>query len=93
MEPTEFERKMLDAIYNTMTGNFAKGQDAYLDAIRKIMPPTCTATERMFLDEIREKLSIEIIPFTMGKEICIQAGNTRIHQANFGTNLKELVNE
>ena len=89
MEPTEFERKMLDVIYNTMTGNFAKGQDAYLDAIRKIMPPTCTATERMFLDEIMEKGK-----YNPGYDAIEIGEGTVVYNKDFQwAMVKELVNE
>jgi len=57
--------------------------------------PTCTATGRMFLDEIREKgrWSEDDENLAMEGLITFPDGDTTIWQPDFKTPLKELVNE
>ena len=52
--------------------------------------PTCTATERMFLDEIREK-GVLFKYKTASNAIGI--GSTIIDQVDFKTNIENLTNE
>lgn len=56
--------------------------------------PTCTATERAFLDEIREKFEVsEDYKDDPDFVIHVAVGNSQLWQTDFKTSLKELVNE
>jgi hypothetical protein len=52
---TEFEIGLLNRI-KKVTGYGMS--DSFVEDLRKIMPPTCTKTERKFLDEIKEKAKL-----------------------------------
>jgi len=55
------------------------------------MPHTCTATERMFLDEIRERGVL--FKFNENKNTAIGLGVSIIDQRDFQTNIQDLTNE
>ena len=88
---TEFEAKVKD-IYFESIGMF-KGSNWFVEQLRQIMPPTCTETERKFLDEIKERSWYVTNPalnlFCI--EIRSKHSNVILHQSDYKTNLKELV--
>jgi len=92
MELTEFEEKFTELVQNHGVIGSPDLWVKFLSKLREIMPPTCTATERKFLDEIREKFapgydSIKMIkPDVIGSRVCL-------FQKDFKTPLKKLVNE
>ncbi|MCA6437058.1 MAG: hypothetical protein IM592_11285 [Bacteroidetes bacterium] len=57
MELTEFEERAINACRRyKMDDDYAL--EDFVEDLRKIMPPTCTKTERKFLDEIKEKAKL-----------------------------------
>lgn len=92
MELTEFELG-LKAIIETYFLDDNHTDEKLFQAIRKIMPPTCSKNERAFLDEIREKGDMAGFDFYPNRWIKMRGSeNTVIHQIDFTkTNLFELV--
>lgn len=94
MELTEFEEKFTELVQNHGVIGSPDLWVKFLSKLREIMPPTCTATERKFLDEIRELYEWNDhlgFPHLQRKEI---TKYSNIYQQDFKkTNLRELVNE
>lgn len=55
---TETEKQIMSLAWNSISGTGLLEQ-TFIEGLRQIMPPTCTANERKFLDEIREKFHID----------------------------------
>ena len=92
MELTEFEEGAINACRRyRMDDDYAL--EDFIEDLRKIMPPTCTKTERKFLDEVKERSWYVTNPalnlFCI--EIRSKHSNVILHQSDFKSNLKELV--
>lgn len=90
MEFTEFEQKVLDAVFGSRDYDVLLDEE-FIGKLRQIMPPTRTPNERAFLDELREKgkwseSNDEYTGIAIGDY-------TFINQSDFTTQLKELVND
>jgi len=90
---TEIEKQIMSLAWKSIAGTGLLEQ-TFIEGLREIMPFTCTVTERMFLDEIREKAKklpianawgINLNPNLLERSI--------LWQSDFETNIKELVNE
>lgn len=96
-EPKPYKDILLKAVRqfrHNDSEQFVVGLD--YDEVLKIligMQPTCTATERAFIDEIKEK-GVLFRYCRNGKETtnAIGLGTSIIDQTDFNTDLKELVN-
>lgn len=99
MELKEFDEKVIEALEESASVSCTYVQDEviydkFLSLLRDIMPPTCTANERKFLDEIREKGEMSGYDFYPNRWMKMRdSEDTTICQGDFETNLRELVNE
>lgn len=96
MELTGFEQNIIDEIFEELAGtkgsiNFNTSR--FIKSIRQIMPPTCTATEKAFLDEIRERG--EQYSFYAGEHryTYIEIGESVLNQKDFTVDLREFADE
>jgi len=84
---TEIEKQIMSLAWKSIAGTGLLEQ-TFIEGLREIMPFTCTVTERMFLDEIREKgkyrenIGCVYIPGTASE----------LYERDFKIVLKELVN-
>lgn len=84
---TEFEEKIWGVVVNTITDRFiVKNKTAFITDLRQIMPPTCSANERKFLDEIRDNFVYDGYAL-----VHCQDDDCVLHKAHFKSNLPELV--
>jgi hypothetical protein len=90
MELTEFEIGLLNRI-KKVTGYGMS--DSFIADLRKIMPPTCTKTERKFLDEIKRNGKIDSDGYLVfsSYEPYNDSPGTQLDQSDFEANLSELV--
>lgn len=87
---TEIEKQIMTLVWKSIAGTGLLEQ-TFIEGLREIMQPTCTANERKFLDEIREKGEWfkSMIP---GKD-ALWLDSSCIRQSDFESNLQELVDE
>ena len=97
MELTEFEKLIYDLVITWSLPIDEEIKPAnkkhLIESIRKIMPPTCTTNERLFLDEIRKYFTFG--DYESEKVISFEgdASTTRhslIYQKNFTADLSQL---
>ena len=86
---TELEENILDAVRRNYVGAFDTKQ--FVKELRQIMPPTCTPTERKFLDRVRE-IGILVNSTREKSKVTILLEASRVYDEDFpDIDLKELV--
>jgi hypothetical protein len=92
MELTKFEQKVISMIHGFIDNSGYLEKD-FIEDLRKIMPLTCTETERKFLDEIKGRG--EYLEYANAKRIVFghidQGVKSTLYQDDFETDLKDLI--
>lgn len=92
---TEFEGEVIKALQSSATVSWTYVDDEvdygmFLSLLKEIMPPTCSPTERAFLDEIREKFAISNQTL-LSRQPMADGEYVTLYQSDFKCNLQELM--